>query len=549
MVMPLFLKVTLCFAAIFSSCEKSPVLPEWGTGPLKALWLLQLFSLEVLAGGAADGAFIGGLYALHLLAADGADHRDGHRRVRDLAVLGLYLLTGVAGEVGDGDLAGYDVLHRVARPGERIFNEREVYVRHAALACQFLSHVARDVPHEALGRPLQTLDGLLGPRELLRPALGDQRAGLLEGAVVYGALAAGGILHLLLGVADRAAAALDLRGFATGLLAILLLDVLAGDGSVPLLERALLDAGFYSTLLLPLFEAFEEGLRLVGPVQLAPVIDLGEVEVLVRTGRGYLRVYGVEVGRAGAADRTASGFALRYVAAPIALEAVLALGGAPDLFLHLRRDTLDVTPILALAEAATAGLEDLLFRDMSVPVTVRLGVGRAVRAVGLRLVGGALVKVLEERVYGLLLAHRLGGAHLVADGAHGLHRAGREDVLYDLVYDAGGYDRVALLDGVADDRARRHAADEAGHPVHPLQGLLGPGDVLLGGVEVGGLVLEVGDEDVRRQVAHHVFGVAAYVHLVVGVVADAAHHHERRVRLVYVLEGLLERFAGQQGRL
>src|ERR671911_136415 len=227
MVMPLFLKVTLCFVAIFSSCEKGPVLPSGGTGPLKALWLLQLFSLEVLAGGAADGALVGGLYALHPLVADRADHRDGHRRVRDLAVLDLYLLTGVAGEVGDGDLAGYDVLHRVARPGERVLNEREVYVRHAALACQFLSHVARDIPHEALGRPLQTLDGVLGPGELLRAALGDQRAGFLKGAVVYGARAAGGILHLLFGVADRAAAALDLRGFVTGLLAILLLDVLA----------------------------------------------------------------------------------------------------------------------------------------------------------------------------------------------------------------------------------------------------------------------------------------------------------------------------------
>src|SRR5918995_1067250 len=533
MVMPLFLKVTLCFVAILSSCEKGPVLPSGGTGPLKALWLLQLSSLEVLAGGAADGA----------------DHRDGHRRVRDLFVLGLYLLTGVVGKVGDGDLAGYDVLHRVARPGERVLNEREVYVRHAALACQFLSHVARDIPHEALGRPLQTLDGVLGPGELLRAALGDQRAGLLEGVVVYGALAAGGILHLLLGVADRAAAALNPGGFATGLLAILLLDVLAGDGGVALLERALLDAGLYSALLLPLFEAFEEGLRLVGPVQLATVVDLGEVEVLVRTGRGYLRVYGVEVGRAGAADRTASGLAFRYVAAPIALEAVLSLGGAPDLFLHLRRDTLDVPPILALAEAAPARLEDLLFRDVPVAVTVRLGVGRAVRAVGLRLVGGALVEVLEERFYGLLFAHRLGGAHLVADGAHGLHRAGGEDVLYDLVYDAGGDDRIASLDGIADDRTSSHPDNEAGDAVEALQGLLSPGHVLLGGENVRGLVLEVGDEDVRRQVAHHVLGVAAYVHLVVGVIADAAHHHERRVHLVYVLEGLLERFTGQQGRL
>ena len=55
-----------------------------------------------------------------------ADHRDGHRRVRNLAVLGLYL-PGVAGEVGDGDLAGDDVLHRVRAP-ERVLDEREVYV-------------------------------------------------------------------------------------------------------------------------------------------------------------------------------------------------------------------------------------------------------------------------------------------------------------------------------------------------------------------------------------------------------------------------------------
>src|SRR5918998_3456562 len=171
---------------IVSRSTKRPRSRKSGAGAFVGYVWLQLFGLEVLAGGAADGTLVGWLYALHLLVADGADHRDGHRRVRDLAVLGLYLLAGVAGEVGDGDLAGYDVLHRVARPGERIFNEREVYVRHAALACQFLSHVARDVPHEALGLPLQTLDGLLGPGELLRPALGDQRAGLLEGAVVYG---------------------------------------------------------------------------------------------------------------------------------------------------------------------------------------------------------------------------------------------------------------------------------------------------------------------------------------------------------------------------
>src|SRR5918995_6061792 len=107
MVMPLFLKVTLCFVAIFSSCEKGPVLPSGGTGPLKALWLLQLFSLEVLAGGAADRALVGGLYALNLLAADGADHRDAHRRGRGLAAPPPFLLSRVAGGGGGGGPSGY----------------------------------------------------------------------------------------------------------------------------------------------------------------------------------------------------------------------------------------------------------------------------------------------------------------------------------------------------------------------------------------------------------------------------------------------------------
>src|ERR671917_2614590 len=106
MVMPLFLKVTLCFVAIFSSCEKGPVLPSGGTGPLKGLWLLQLFGLEVLAGGAADGALIGGLYALHLLVADGADHRDGHRRLRGPGPPRPPLFPAAAGGGGGGGPSG-----------------------------------------------------------------------------------------------------------------------------------------------------------------------------------------------------------------------------------------------------------------------------------------------------------------------------------------------------------------------------------------------------------------------------------------------------------
>ena len=62
-------------------------------------------------------------------------------------------------------------------------------------------------------------------------------------------------------------------------LTVLLLDVLAGDGGVALLQGALLDAGPDAALLLPLFEGVEEGLRLVGPVQLAAVVDLREVQV------------------------------------------------------------------------------------------------------------------------------------------------------------------------------------------------------------------------------------------------------------------------------
>src|SRR5829696_4837928 len=135
--------------------------------------------LEIFAGGAADGALLWGLDALELLAADGADHRDGHRRVRGLAALGLDLLAGVAGEVGDGDLAGYDVLHRVARPAEGVLDERKVYARRPPLARQLLGHVARDVPHKAFRGSLEAVYGLLRPGELTTPALRPEVAGLL----------------------------------------------------------------------------------------------------------------------------------------------------------------------------------------------------------------------------------------------------------------------------------------------------------------------------------------------------------------------------------
>src|SRR3712207_7773916 len=158
----------------------------------------MLFRLEVLGRGAADGALVGRLDALELLTTDRADHRDVQRRVWGLAVRGLYLLAGIAREVGDGDLAGYNVLHGVARPCERVFDEREVYVRGAPLARQLLSHVARDIAHEALRSAVEALDGVLGPGELTAAALWDDAAGPLEGGVVNGALAARGPLDLLL---------------------------------------------------------------------------------------------------------------------------------------------------------------------------------------------------------------------------------------------------------------------------------------------------------------------------------------------------------------
>src|SRR5215210_855537 len=286
----------------------------------------MLFRLEILSGGAADGAFLGGLDALQLLAARGADHHYGHRRVRGLAVLGFYFLSGVLGEVRDGDLARYDVLHRGPRSGKRVLDERKVDVRRAALAGELLGHVARDVPHKALGGAVQALDGVVGPGKLFGAALGDAGAGLLEGAVVDGTLRARGLLDLLLGVGDRTAAALYLGGFAARLLAVLLLDVLAGDRGVALLQRALLDARLDPAPLLPLFERVEQGRSLVGPVQLAAVVDLGEVHVLVSGCGCYLGVHGVEVGRTGAAHRAAGRLALGHVAADVALEAVLTLG-------------------------------------------------------------------------------------------------------------------------------------------------------------------------------------------------------------------------------
>src|SRR5829696_1271414 len=269
----------------------------------------MLSRLKIFAGRAADGALFGGLNALQLLAADAADHHDGHRWVRGLAVLGLYLLARVAGEVGDGDLARNDVLHRVAR----------------------------DVSHEALGRPLEAVDGFSSPGELLRASLGDEVSRLLEGAVVYRALAARRLLDLLLRVGDGAAAGFHLRGLAAGLLAILLLDVLAGDGGVALLECALLDARPDAPLLLPLFQSVEESFGVVGPVQLAAIVDLGEVQVaLARVGLRDLLVHRMEVGGAGAADGASGRLAPGDVAADVTLEAVEALGGATDLFVHLR---------------------------------------------------------------------------------------------------------------------------------------------------------------------------------------------------------------------
>src|SRR4028118_1982305 len=161
------------------------------------------------------------------------------------------------------------------------------------------------------------------------------------------------------------------------------------------------------------------------------------------------------MGRVRAADRASRGHAFRHVAAYVALVAVTPLRGAPDLILHVRRHAFDVALVLGLTEAARTGLEDLLLRDVTVAVPVRLvavAADRAVCTVALGGVSGALVEVLEEGVYGLVLAHRLGLARLVADRAHRLHRSRRQDGHDDLVDDRSGDDGVAFLDRVAQDR-------------------------------------------------------------------------------------------------
>ena len=76
------------------------------------------------------------------------------------------------------------------------------------------------------------------------------------------------------------------------------------------------------------------------------------------------------MGRAGGADGAAGGLALRHVATHVALEAVLALGGAVYFVLNVGGDSLDVTLVLALAEATAARIEDLLLRRHAVAVTV-----------------------------------------------------------------------------------------------------------------------------------------------------------------------------------
>src|SRR5918997_4611917 len=214
-VTPLFWNVTLWVLAILSPTREAPAPRSRGVGALSFV-ALQLFRLEILGRGAADGALLGGLEALEFLAADGANHRDGHRRVRGLAVVGLYLLTRVAGEVGYGDLAHYDVLHRGTCPAEGVLDEREVYARRAPLSRELLGHVARDVPHKAFRGALQAIYGLLRPGELFRTALGDEAVGLPEGGVVYRALGPRRLLDLLFGVGDGAAASvrffLHLRG-------------------------------------------------------------------------------------------------------------------------------------------------------------------------------------------------------------------------------------------------------------------------------------------------------------------------------------------------
>src|SRR3712207_7095182 len=64
----------------------------------------------------------------------------------------------------------------------------------------------------------------------------------------------------------------------------------------------------------------DQGRGVIGPVQLAAIVDLREVQVLVLCSRGYVGVHSVEVGRTRAANRAFGWLALRNVAADVRSE-------------------------------------------------------------------------------------------------------------------------------------------------------------------------------------------------------------------------------------
>src|SRR5918995_5759666 len=97
-VTPLFWNTTLWVLAILSPTREAPTPHSRETGALSFL-ALQLFRLEILGRGAADGTLLGGLDAVEFLAADGADHRDGHRRGGGGPALRPSLFIPLAGEV------------------------------------------------------------------------------------------------------------------------------------------------------------------------------------------------------------------------------------------------------------------------------------------------------------------------------------------------------------------------------------------------------------------------------------------------------------------
>ncbi len=142
-----------------------------------------------------------------------------------------------------------------------------------------------------------------------------------------------------------------------------------------------------------------------------------------------------------------------------------------------------------------------------------------------------------------------GRVQAAAECPHGFHGALRQDMT-DCRIDHGiADDGMALFDRVPMDGRLGHTTGEDRNPFHALQRFFGPGDGVFRLCIDGRHVLAVGDQHIARRAAQQVFGVAADVHILVAVHADAAHDQEPGLFLPDILNNFFERLAVQQGRL